>query len=104
MNNLNKLLNDSEVTDCMLHDLKKIVADLKNSMQIEPETYTELGTDGPSIDIRLCIDFKNHAGWLFRVGSSDFDTYHSEFCAASSVDLNTKAYRLLDDLINQLTE
>lgn len=87
----------------MLTNLTEIVADLKATMVSDPEAYTECGNDEPLIDVRLCIDLGDrHHGWIFRTGLSDYDQYHSEYCAASSIGLDTNAEKLLEELINQL--
>lgn len=74
------------------------VLDLQRTMEADPKEYTEPGDDGPSIDVRLCIDAD---GWILRHGSSDYDPYHSLICSASSVTPDTSADDLLEDLITQ---
>lgn len=105
----------------MLENLTDIVSDLKSQIEVNPEEYTEYGTDEPSIDIRLCIDltksdpnapltpfFTNYSGrdgtWIFRTGLVDYDQRHSLYSAASSVQLDTNPEVLLNDLINQIFE
>ena len=92
----------------MLVELGAIVHKLRNDMGIDPETYTEIGHTEPSIDVRLCVDLTpsryRQTGWLFRTGSSDYDSYHSEYCAASVITTETDARELLNELINQLDE
>lgn len=90
----------------MLTDLTDIVNDLKATMQGDPEEYTDWGSEEPSIDIRLCIDStrRGEMTWIIRTGSSDYDQYHSDYCAALSVGLDTKSEELLTDLINQLDD
>lgn len=89
----------------LLTNLTEIVADLKATMASDPKEYTEYGSDDPSIDVRLCIDLGDgHYGWIFRTGLSDYDPYHSEYCAAASIGLDTNPEKLLAELINQLGE
>jgi hypothetical protein len=102
---LNKFI--SEERENMLNDLRDIVADLKKSMRISPNEYTEYGCDEPSIDVRLCVDLSERGdspSWIIRTGSVDFDSYHSEFCSASCIGLSTEPEELLEELVNGLDE
>jgi hypothetical protein len=84
----------------MLEYLTDIVATLKEDIKANPSLYEE------SIDIRLCIDLDRHSNptWIFRIGSSDYDQVHSEYCAASSVGLDTDPVSLFEELVSQLEE
>lgn len=103
---------DSELPDLskekkhMLNNLVDIVSELKDMMLESPKEYTEAESDAPSIDIRLCVD--NDSSWIFRTGLSDYDPYHSDYCGASCVTLETNASELLnalvDDINNQISE
>jgi hypothetical protein len=107
MDSLDQFINDNK--NDMLADLTNIVKDLKHTLRLSPDDYLESNYDDPSIDIRLCIDITERFGistptWGFRTGISDFDPYHSEYCAASCVTLDTDPSKLLNKLINQLGE
>jgi hypothetical protein len=95
-----------ESEKCHMFDcLRDIVSDLTDTMRQNPSDYVENGCDEPSIDVRLCIDVDSNdkpVNWIFRTGLSDYDQVHSRHCAASSVQLDTNANSLLNDLINQL--
>lgn len=99
---------DSEVPNLspekshMLRDLKGIVSELQDTMRSDPAEYTEHGTDEPSIDIRLCVD--NDSSWIFRTGLSDYDPSHSDYCAASSVQLDTDPEKLLASLLDDIND
>lgn len=57
------------------------------------------------IDIRLCIDLDGPNGegsWIFRTGDASYDQVHSQYCSASSVGVETKAAKLLSELLDQL--
>ena len=88
----------------MLCDLRRIAGQLKHEMEYAPEDYTESGCEGPSIDIRLCIDRTRDNGftWIFRTGLVDYDQRHSDYCAASCVTLDTKEHELISELIGDL--
>jgi hypothetical protein len=100
MNNLKKFVDTNRAD--MLADLRGIIERSKMEMRAYPKDYIEPGCENPSIDIRLCIDLENHYGWIFRLGSSDYDPYHSEYCGGSSIQLDTVAEDLLGDLLSQL--
>jgi hypothetical protein len=103
---MNKLeLFIKENREDMLTDLTDIVKDLKEAMQSDPEEYTDYGCEDPSIDVRLCIDLdRSKDSWIIRTGSSDYDQYHSDFCAASCIGLDTDAKKLLQELIDSVIE
>lgn len=93
----------------MLSNLVAIVRELKRDMRSNPKDYIENGCDEPSIDIRLCVDRHEYKPslpceytWLFRVGLVDYDPRHSDYCAASSVQLDTDPDKLLTMMINDL--
>lgn len=91
----------------MLADMRRIVARARENMAVSPEDYTERGADGPSIDVRLCIDIDStlyrREGWIIRTGSVDFDPVHSQFCAAGCIGLGDDTPEdILDYLIRQL--
>jgi hypothetical protein len=89
----------------MRQELITTILEWQEEMANHPKEYTEPGTDEPSIDIRLCIDFEAEQGsWIFRIGSVDYDPYHSQYCAASCITLDTNANSLLDDLFEQVIE
>ena len=94
---------DSERTD-MLSDLTATVEELKTSMKLDPKLFTEAGCDEPSIDVRLCVDLERGSApsWIIRTGSSDYDQYHSEYCSASCIGLDTDPKELLEELMNDL--
>jgi len=76
--------------------------DLQESMNRSPEDYTAPGDDGPSIDVRLCIDSGRRGdgpSWIIRTGPPDYDPYHSEVCSSASVGPDTDLEDLLEDLI-----
>jgi hypothetical protein len=89
----------------MLANLEAIVKELQKDLKLSPD-------DEPTIDIRLCVDKPNELSdrcyppndwtWLFRVGLSDYDPYHSDYCSASCVGLNTSPNELLEEMINGL--
>ena len=83
--------------EAMRRALDWTVKDLQRDLETSPEYYVEPGADEPSIDIRLWIDADS---WIFRVGLSDFDPYHSAICAGSCVSLDTETDDLLEELIN----
>lgn len=93
-------------SDDMCVILADTVAELQATMAGDPDEYTDTysGDDaGPSIDVRLCIDLTRNGGtWIFRTGLVDFDPRHSQYCAASSVGLDTDPEELLAELISQL--
>jgi hypothetical protein len=104
---MNKIVSFLEANRAdMLQDLKEIVRDLKDTMLDNPEEYTDYGCDEPSIDVRLCIDTDRNdcITWIIRTGSSDYDQYHSDFCAASCIGLDTDVKELLNDLINDIMD
>lgn len=88
----------------MLTDLNNIIREYKEDLINNPNEYTELGCDEPTIDIRLCIDLDSHGdpNWLFRIGLVDYDPYFSEYCAASCIGLDSDASGLFSYLVNQL--
>ena len=88
----------------MLQELNNIIREYKKDLINNPNEYTELGCDEPTIDIRLCIDLESHGGpnWIFRIGLVDYDTYFSEYCAENCITLNSDASGLFSDLVNQL--
>ncbi len=93
----------------MLANLESIVNELQTEIRANPSWYLEPGCDEPTIDVRLCIDLTERYGvttptWVIRVGLVDYDQYHSEYCAASCVGLETDVSKLLSELINQLEE
>jgi hypothetical protein len=94
----------------MLNNLTLVVKALQDDIKTSPlEYYADEYDEQPSIDIRLCIDLvdedlSGRFGYIFRTGSVDFDPYHSEYCAASSVDLDTNPNELLEELLNQVLE
>ena len=102
MTKLDKFLNQTEAE--MLTTLEALVKECQQGLTTSPEDYTEPGTDEPSIDLRLCIDLEDSESFVFRVGSSDFDPYHSEYCAASCITTESEASELLQDLVNQLED
>lgn len=103
---LDQFIKENQVH--MLVELGAIVRGLKEDMLASPSDYIDTYSDAetPSIDIRLCIDLTpsryRSTGWLFRTGLVDYDQYHSEYCAASSVTPDTDAKELLQELIDQL--
>jgi hypothetical protein len=96
----------------MLQNLTSIVTHYKTEIQSDPESYIEPGCDVPALDIRLCIDvtecnrdegsYAHDGNWIFRLGLSDYDQVHSEYCAALSIGIDTDPIKLLEDLLNQL--
>ena len=92
--------------DYMLGSLTELVEILKENMRLDTTNYIEEEGEDPSIDIRLAIDNEKETyrsiGWRFWYGSSDYDSYHSQYCAASSVGLDTKPDELLKDLLNDI--
>lgn len=106
MNSLDQFLKDNKSD--MLENLTLIVAELKRGLSVIPSDYLEHGCDEPTIDIRLCIDPNERNGygfdWLFRVGSSDYDPYHSRYCAGSCVGIDTSTSELLDELNEDILE
>lgn len=92
MNRLESFIHSNRAD--MLAELSYYVKDCQE--------HLEPGTD---IDVRLCIDFAgDRSTWLFRTGSVDYDQWHSTFCGASSIGLDTDTEELLEDLINQCLE
>lgn len=91
----------------MLAELTKVVGSLKASMELDPIAFREPfdAEDQPHADVRLCIDI-NHCSfggtWIIRTGLVDYDQFHSEYCAAGSIGLDTDPADLLEDLISQL--
>lgn len=85
----------------MLKNLQWVVKDLKRYLKDNNEAINELMEEVPSIDVRLCID---EDSWIFRTGSADYDPYHSLICSASSVQEDTEAEELLEELLNQAFE
>lgn len=91
----------------ILEYLTRLVAQLKSDIAACPEVFLEPGTDTPSIDIRLCIDLDTKyrsQEWIIRTGLSDYDPYHSEYCAASCVTPDTDPSELLEELVTQISE
>jgi hypothetical protein len=85
-------------------ELIAILKHFKPQLLNNPQEFTEFGADEPTIDIRLCVDLESHGGpnWILRTGSVDFDSYHSEFCSASCIGLDTKPSELLNYLLQEL--
>lgn len=102
MKKLEKFLEEQK--PFMLKDISQIVQSAKARMEIDPNEYTENGCDEPTIDVRLCIDLErgDEPTWIIRVGLVDYDPYHSDFCSASCIGLNTNVSELLEELINGL--
>lgn len=97
-------INESEN---ILSDLENIVASAQAAMLVQPEEYTEPGCDGPSVDIRLCVDWDVHHEkfyWILRTGDSSFDPRHSDYCAAGSITLDTAPKELLEELVEDLKD
>lgn len=97
----------------MLINLTSTVRSIQKEMGFEPEEFTEDGSCGePSIEIRLCIDLNRfnrssryrRESWIFRIGISDYDPFHSQFCGASCIGLDTDPKELLANLIDQVLE
>lgn len=92
----------------ILSDLESVVADLRGTLESDPDAYTEFGREIPSIELRLCIDLaggerrSRFNTYTFRTGLSDYDPSHSEYCVALSVQPDTVPGELLNDLIDQL--
>jgi ribosomal protein S17E len=96
---------DKEIALLVRNEIKsyltELVSELKKDMEKSPEDYTEVGSDDPSIDIRLqWHDDK----WQVHVGSSDYDQNHKGFWGSSSVTPDTKLDDLLETLIDQVEE
>lgn len=54
-------------------------------------------------DIRLCVDKKRDGfEWLLRLGPVEYDTRHSDYCAASTLTPDTDVWELAEELIKQL--
>jgi len=81
--------------------LTELVSELKKDMEKSPEDYTEVGSDDPSIDIRLQW---HDDQWQVHLGSSDYDQNHKGFWGSSSVTPDTKVDELLETLIDQVEE
>ncbi len=97
-------INESEN---ILEELEMIVDSCQGAMRINPEEYTEPGCDGPSVDIRLCVDWnKNYDRfeWIIRTGLVDYDPRHSDYCAAGSITLDTAPKELLEELVEDLKD
>jgi hypothetical protein len=90
---------DNNKADIRFH-LGTVVSDLKAAIEMCPKDYIELGTDEPSIDVRLIIDPET-ASWNINTGSSDCDQWHSEYCVASCVTLDTTTDDLFTELLSQ---
>lgn len=89
----------------MRRDINQIVKTCIGDIKRDPKAYTERGTDDPSIDIRLCIDLEpKPSSWIFRVGLSDYDPRHSEYCGGSCIGIDTKGEDLLLELVDQVLE
>lgn len=86
--------------------LINLVERLKEDLKTSPEDYQESPEDTPSIDIRLAVDLvetlDRDQGWTVWAGSSDYDSYHSEYCSASCVTLETEVGELLEELLEDL--
>jgi hypothetical protein len=69
---------------------------LLNELQAIQDSYVD------AIDVRLCIDFDDSdTTWIIRSGDASYDQRHSMLCAASSIDRDSDASAVLEDLINQ---
>lgn len=89
----------------MLRSMEWVVKDLYTMLQRNPKDFIDGDHEEPSIDVRLCIDLDTaQPRYTIRRGLVSYDSYHSEFCAASYVTLDTDAVELLNELINQLEE
>jgi len=91
----------------ILSDLENVVAFAQSAMQIQPKEYTEPGDEGPSVDIRLCVDWDvahEKFYWILRTGLVGYDPRHSTYCAASSITLDTAPKELLEELVEDLKD
>ena len=105
---LEKFLKKPGVKKDLRESLSIIVKDCKDAMRADKAEFTEEGCDGPSIDLRLCIDPNQFNGygfdWIFRTGDSSYDPRHSTFCAASYIGLNTNKRELFTELIDDILD
>ncbi len=89
-------------------DLTATVENLKSFVRINPEEFTEAGSDEPSIDVRLCVDeydgLNRSFTWIIRTGDASFDQKHSPYCAASLIGLDTEPRALAQELIDDIAE
>ncbi len=96
----------------ILRHLKSLVRHMIQEIKANPDLYIGDGDEEPSIDVRLCVDKPkelssrvhppSHWTWVVHTGSSDYDTYHSDYCAGSSVGIDTDAEELVSELIGDL--
>jgi hypothetical protein len=90
-NDYNQMIND-------LESIKKMIDPTEHSDPNDPDSI-------PSIDVRLCIDIdQGEPNWIIRFGLSDFDQRHSDFCGASSVNIETNIDRDNDQTLESMID
>lgn len=97
-------INESEN---ILEELELTVDACQGAMRINPEEYTEPGCDGPSVDIRLYVDWdvaREKFHWILRTGLVDYDPMHSDYCAAGSITLDTAPKELFKELVDDIKD
>lgn len=81
----------------ILRALRITVKDLQRTIERDMDELH----DG-EIDIRLCVD--GECEWIIRTGDVSYDPYHSEYCAATLVVLDTNPDELVDELLNDILD
>jgi hypothetical protein len=98
------------VKQYLLNERNNIIAHVKlrinkwhQWMRTAPQDYIEPGYDEPGIDVRLCVDrIGDRYEWMLREGEESYDSWHSDYYAATNVGLDANAEDLVDDLIKQI--